>query len=155
MSLKVDDVMVKDVIIVVAEATVREAVELMNKHDIGCIVVLNRGKPVGIVTERDMLKRVLAKSVDPGKTTVSKIMSKPIIAGWSRMDIEDAARLMFRKNIKKLPIVEEGRLIGIVTLTDIAIAHVQPKMVEIIKELSSGGWLPPKRMKKVIDFYIT
>jgi len=146
--------MIKDVITVVAEATVKEAVELMNKHDIGCLVVMNRGKAVGIVTERDMLKRVLAKSIDPGKTTVSKIMSKPLIAGCSHMDLEDVARIMFRRKIKKLPIVEEERLIGIVTLTDIAIAHVEPKMVKVIKELSNGGWLPPKRMKKVIDFYI-
>ena len=60
MSLKVEDVMVRDVITVVAEATVKEAVELMNRHDIGCLVVMSRGKAVGIVTERDMLRRVLA-----------------------------------------------------------------------------------------------
>ena len=154
MSLKVEDVMVRDVITVVAEASVKEAVELMNRHDIGCLVVMSRGKAVGIVTERDMLRRVLAKSVDPGGIKVSRIMSKPLIAGCSHMDLEDVARIMFRRKIKKLPIVEEGRLIGIVTLTDMAIAHVEPKMVKVIKELTNGGWLPPKRMKKVIDFYI-
>jgi len=154
MSLRVEDVMVKEVITVKAGAPVREAVKLMNNHEIGCLVVVNRGKPVGIVTERDMLKRVLAESIDPGKINVSKIMSKPLVAGWSHMDLEDAARLMFRKKIKKLPIVEGERLVGLVTLTDIAFAHVESKMVEVIKELSSSGWLPPRRMKKVIDFYV-
>ena len=154
MSLKVEDVMVEDVITVAAEATVMEAVGLMNKHEIGCLVVVTRETPVGIVTERDLLRRVLAESRDPRKTKVRQIMSKSLIVGWPHMDLEDAARLMFRKTIKKLPIVKEGRLIGLVTLTDIAVAHVEPKMVKVIKELSNGGWLPPKRMKKVIDLYL-
>lgn len=119
MSLKVKDVMVKNVITVGAEATVREAAKLMNKHEIGCLVAVKKGKPVGIVTERDMLKRVLLKSKDPQKTKVSKIMSKPLVVGEPQTDIRDAVRLMVEGKIKRLPIVEDSHVLGLVTFTDI------------------------------------
>ena len=119
MSLKVRDVMVKNVITVGAETTVKEAAKLMNKHEIGCLVVMKREKPVGIVTERDMLKRVLLKSKDPKKTKVSKIMSKPLVVGEPQTDIRDAVRLMVEGGIKRLPVVEDGHVLGLVTFTDI------------------------------------
>ena len=119
MSLKVKDVMVKNVVTVEAEATVREAAKLMNKHDIGCLVVMKSRKPVGTVTERDMLKRVLLKSKDPRKTKVSKITSKPLVVGGPQNDIRDAVRLMVEGKIKKFPVVEDGHVLGLVTLTDI------------------------------------
>lgn len=119
MSLKVRDVMVKNVITVEAEAGIREAATLMNKHEIGCLLVMKREKPVGIVTERDMLKRVLLKSKDVKKTKVSRIMSKPLVVGEPQTDIRDAVRLMVEGKIKRLPIVEDGHILGLVTLTDI------------------------------------
>jgi CBS domain-containing protein len=119
MSLKVRDVMVKNLITVGAETTVKEAAKLMNKHEIGCLVVMKREKPVGIVTERDMLKRVLLKSKDPKKTKVSKIMSKPLVVGEPQTDIRDAVRLMVEGEIKRLPVVEDGHVLGLVTFTDI------------------------------------
>jgi CBS domain-containing protein len=119
MSLKVEDIMIKDVITVGAEATVREATKLMYKQDIGCLVVMKRGKPVGIVTERDMLKRVLLKSKDPRKTRVDKIMSNPLVVGEPKTDIRDAVRLMIEGKIKRLPIVEDGHLLGLVNFPDI------------------------------------
>jgi len=151
MSLNVEDVMVEEVITVEADATVQEAVELMNKHEIGCLIVVLRGKPVGIITERDMLKRVLAESIDPEKIKVSEIMSAPLIMGRPAMEIEDAVRLMFKTKIKKLPVVQRGRLIGLVTLTDLT--RFQPHMIRILKKLSIKE-LPPKRLKKVVDYYV-
>ena len=154
MSLRLEDVMVGEVITVEADATVKKAVELMNKHEIGCLIVVNTEteKPIGIVTERDMLKRVLVELKDPRKTKVSEIMSKPLVFGTPHMDVEVAARLMFKKKIKKLPVVENGNLVGLVTLTDLA--RVQPEMIRILKKLSLKK-LPPKRMKKVLDYYVT
>lgn len=151
MSLNVEDVMVEEVVTVEADATVQEAVELMNKHEIGCLVVVLRGKPVGIITERDMLKRVLANSRDPEKIKVSEIMSAPLIMGKPEMEIEDAARLMFKTKIKKLPVVQKGRLVGLVTLTDLT--RFQPQIIRILKKLSVKE-LPPKRLKKVVDYYV-
>lgn len=154
MMLKLEDVMVSEVITVEADATVKKAVELMNKNEIGCLIVVDREteKPVGIVTERDMLKRVLVELRDPRKTRVSEIMSTPLIFGTPHMDVEVAARLMFKKKIKKLPVVENGNLVGLVTLTDLA--RVQPEMIRVLKKLSLKK-LPPKRMKKVLDYYVS
>jgi len=152
MSLKIENVMVVDVITVEAEATVREAVELMNRNEIGCLVVVDdEEKPVGIVTERDLLKRVLANRKDPVRAKVKDIMSKPLVTGTPHMDIEDAVRLMFKHKIKKLPVVEDGRLVGLVTLTDLV--RFQPQIIKILKELSNKQ-LPPKHMKKVVDYYV-
>jgi len=152
MSMKIENVMVVDVVTVKAEATVRDAVELMNKKEIGCLVVVDEEeKPTGIITERDLLKRVLAKRKDPVRTKIKDIMSKPLMTGTPHMDIEDAVRLMFKHKIKKLPVVENGRLVGLVTLTDLV--RFQPEIIRILKELSSKQ-SPPKHMKKVLDYYV-
>ncbi|MBE0512252.1 CBS domain-containing protein [Candidatus Bathyarchaeota archaeon] len=148
MSLKVADVMVEDVITVEEKTTIKKAVELMNKHEIGCLIVVKRGKPAGIVTERDMLKRVLLESKDPEKTKVNEIMSKPLIVGKPQMDIEDAVKLMFKRNIKKLPVADEGYLVGLVTLTDLVRSE---QIIRILKNLPDKE--TPKRMKKVVDYF--
>jgi len=127
--------MVQEVIKIRADATVKEAVEMMNKHEVGCLIVIKNGEPIGIMTERDILKRVIPESKNPEKTQVSEIMSTPLIAGGPDMYVEDAARLMFKKNIKKLPIMEKGKLVGLLTISDIArIAHIQPPF-KVIREL--------------------
>ena len=111
--------MVRDVITIRARATVKKAVALMDKYEIGCLIVMNRGKPVGIVTERDMLKRVLLRLKDPRKTEVSSIMSKPLIVGRLQTDIREAVMLMNERRIKRLPVIEDGRLLGLLSLTDV------------------------------------
>jgi len=148
MSLKLEDVMVEDVITVEEKATIKKAVELMNKHEIGCLIVVKRGKPAGIVTERDMLKRILLESKDPEKIKVNEIMSKPLIVGKPQMDIEDAVKLMFKRNIKKLPVTEKNHLVGLVTLTDLVRSE---QIINMIKELPAKE--TPKRMKKVVDYF--
>ena len=127
--------MVQEIIKIRADATVKEAVEMMNKHGIGCLIAIKNGKPIGIMTERDILKRVIPESKNPEKAQVSEVISTPLIVGGPDMYVEDAARLMFKKNIKKLPIMENGKLVGLLTLSDIArIAHIQPPF-KVIREL--------------------
>jgi predicted transcriptional regulator len=117
--------MVQEIIKIRADATVKEAVEMMNKHEIGCLIVTKNGKPVGIIPE----------SKNPEKTQVSEIMSSPLIAGGPEMYVEDAAKLMFKNSVKKLPIMEKGKLVGLLTISDIArIAHIQPPF-KVIREL--------------------
>lgn len=153
--MDVKEIMVQDVITVKADTTVKEAVKIMNKNEIGCLVVENDGKVVGIMTERDLLRRIIEESRDPEEVKVSEIMSKPLIVGATHMDVEDVVRLMFMWKIKKLPILEDGRLIGLITLTDIArTAGMGSLLGKIIKELKESGWLPPKRMKKIVNYYI-
>lgn len=150
MSLKVEDVMIKDVIAVDAVSTVKEAVEIMNKHEIGCLVVIEQNKLVGILTERDILKRVLTVTKNPEKTKVGEIMTTRVLTVSPATDLEEAAKLMFESNVKKLPVVSEGKLVGLVTLTDLA--RFQPEIIRLLRRLI--GENTPKRMKKVLDYYI-
>jgi CBS domain-containing protein len=150
-SLKVEDVMVEDVVTVEDDVTVKRAVAIMNKYEIGCLVVTKRGKPVGIVTERDMLTRVLAESRNPETTKIADIVSRPLVIAEPDMDLEEAARLMFKMKVKKLPVVSDSRLVGLVTLTDIA--RFQPQIIKILKKIQASE-TAPKRMKKVADYYV-
>ncbi len=152
MPLKVEDVMVKDVITISYRASVKRAAQVMNKHEIGCLIVVKGRKAVGIVTERDMLKRVVAKAANPQKTKVEEIMSHPLIVVEPDMDLEDAVKLMFEMKIKKLPVVERGKLVGLISITDIARFH--PHIMDIIKKLAAQENMP-KRMQKVMCYYIS
>ena len=153
--MEVEDIMVQKVITIDPSATVKEAARLMNRHEIGCLIVVKQGKVMGIMTERDLLKKVVELGKNPEKTKVHDIMSKHLVVGAPHMEIPDAVRLMLQKKIKKLPIVTEGKIIGLVTLTDIArTTRIEPQMIGVIKELRKNGWLPPKQMKKVLDFYV-
>jgi len=147
--------MVHKVITIDPKAKVKEAARLMNRHEIGCLIAAKQGKVLGIITERDLLKKVVEQSRDPEKTEVHEIMSKHLVVGTPHMEIPDAVRLMLQKKIKKLPILTEGKMIGLVTLTDIArTTRIEPQMIGVIKELRKNGWLPPKHMKKILDFYV-
>jgi len=119
MSLQVKDVMVKNIVTIEAEDTAKKAAELMDKHNIGCLIVINYGNPIGIITERDMLKKVVLERRDPAKTKVGNIMSAPLMTSSPQADIRDAVRLMNERRIKKLPVIEDGNLIGLVSLTDV------------------------------------
>jgi len=123
----------------------------MNKHEIGCLIVVRNGKAIGIVTERDMLNRVLAQYRNPDRTKVSEIMTSPLVVADREMDLEEAARQMFKMKVKKLPVVSKGELVGLITLTDIA--RFQPQIIKMLKKEYIKAQTP-KRMQKVVDYYV-
>ena len=130
--------MVKDVIKVGSNTLVDDAVKVMNKNNIGCLIVADGGETRGIVTQRDLLEKVLEKAKDPRKLMVSDIMTKNLIVGSPHMEIHEAANLMFKKKIKKLPMVENGKLVGLLTLTNVArTVGVDKKMIELVEKLSN------------------
>jgi CBS domain-containing protein len=131
--LMVRDVMTKSVKTVQTGSTVREAVQKMNKFDIGSIVVMDNKRPVGIITERDILRKIVEQGIDPSVVKANDIMSYPLITAEPDQSIEEAARLMAKKGIKKLPVVEDGRLVGIVTSMDIMKAA--PKLMSLFQEI--------------------
>jgi CBS domain-containing protein len=134
MTMKIEEVMIKNVISLQRDVSAYDAVKLMNEKRIGCLVVLQYGQVVGIITERDMLERVLEKCKNPKETNVTEIMTKRVIVGKPDMQLAEAAKLMFEKKVKKLPIVEGNRLVGLVTLTDLArIASLDEKTMELIE----------------------
>jgi CBS domain-containing protein len=149
--LKVRDVMVREVITVDEDSKVKEAVDVMNEFQIGSLIVLEKGKAKGIVTERDFLRRVTAEAKDIMNTKVKEIMTTPLVVVEPGTDLEEAMKLMFKNKIKKLAVVDSNKLVGIVTLTDIA--RFQPQMIRMLKQLTTKQETP-KSMRKVIDYYI-
>ena len=150
-SLKAGDVMVREVITIDENASVKEAADIMNQFEIGSIIATRKGKAVGIITERDLLKRIVAEGKNAKKTRVKDIMSSPLVVITPNTDLEEAARLMFEKKIKKLPVIDQNRLVGLVSLTDIA--RFQPEIIKILQKLSAIQDTP-KSIKKVLDYYI-
>jgi len=137
--LNIEKLMIRNVITLQGDATVHEAVQLLNKHKIGCLIILNNnGQIAGIITERDLLERVLEQCKNPKQTKVSEIMTRKVITASPNTDIIEATRLMFKLKVKKLPITDGNKLVGIVTLTDIARAtSIDQKTIELIEQLSN------------------
>ena len=150
-SLRVEDVMITEVITIDENASVKEAADIMNQHEIGSLIAVRKGKAIGIITERDLLKRVIVEAKNAEKTKVSEAMSSPLEVIASGTDLEEAVRLMFQKKIKKLPVVDKKRLVGLVSLTDIA--RCQPAIMKILRTFAAAQDTP-KSMKKVLDYYI-
>jgi CBS domain-containing protein len=131
--LLVRDVMSKNVKTVRPNSTINEVVRKMNKFEIGSIIVADNEKPVGIITERDILRRVLEVTVASEAMKAKEIMSSPILTIDSQATTEEAATLMNSKRIKKLPVLEDRKLIGIVTSTDIV--RNEPRLVETLSKM--------------------
>lgn len=122
------------------DASVIDAVKKMNKFEIGCLVVIDGIRPVGIVTERDVLRKVVEASVDPSLMKVRDIMSTPLKVVSEDFSVERAAQVMLRYRIKKLPVVRDGNLLGIVTQTDLV--KSTPALVRLIDELGQSKVVP-------------
>lgn len=129
----VRDVMSKDVKVVRLDTLVKEVVATMNKFDIGSIVVVQSTRPVGIITERDILKRIVEPCMAPETLRAREIMTSPVVTISATASIDEAAKIMARKKIKKLLVMDNEKLAGMLTFTDI-VTHV-PNMLGILEEL--------------------
>ena len=114
----VKDIMTKNVITIDVNKTVFEAAQLMSDKGIGCLVVTDRGIPVGIITERDFVKRIVAQRAS-FDVKVSEVMSKSLVTVGPDASIKDAARLMSSNQIRRLPVLKQNKLVGIVVATDL------------------------------------
>jgi len=125
--------MVTNIKTVRVDDTVLDAVKKMNKFRIGSVVVLSGDRPVGIITERNILQRIVEPGLDPMVVKAREIMSAPLVTIEPYVPLEEAARLMVRHGIKKLPVVEGGKLVGMITTSDLV--RASPIQVSIIEEL--------------------
>lgn len=130
----VRDVMNKKVVVAKSDISIKKASEVMGKYHIGSLVVRDDEEIRGILTERDVLMSV-ARGKDPNETSIGEIMTKKVITIDPDSTLSDAVDLMIKHKIKKVPVVEEGKLIGIVTASDIVV--VEPKLVASIASLIS------------------
>ena len=133
-NLLVSEIMSENVRTVRPNSTVTEIVRKMNKFEIGSVVVVEGEKPVGIITERDILRRVLEVTLASEALKAKEIMSAPLITISDQSTVDEAARIMIDKRIKKMPVVREGKLVGIVTSTDVM--RSEPRLVELLGDIA-------------------
>ncbi|MCD6247892.1 MAG: CBS domain-containing protein [Hadesarchaea archaeon] len=131
-SVPVREAMTAKVLTVGPKATVARAAKLMSQNGVGSLVVVERGKPVGILTERDLLMKVVSENIRPSEIRVEEIMSRPVITTTPDEDIIEATRTLIRNKIRRLPVVENGKLVGIITASDIT--AVSPELMEVLPE---------------------
>jgi len=118
---RVSELMTKDVIHSVRQDfSVAEAAKRMRDVQRGCLVIVEGGRLVGILTERDIVQRVVAQGKSPESTMVSEVMSKPVISVGPEALVSDAANVMIRNKIRRLPITEGTDVVGMITVTDFA-----------------------------------
>jgi predicted transcriptional regulator len=133
-----------------ASDTVNEAVKILDEKGCSILVVLKNGKPLGVITERQILKKVILCCIDSKKIKVHQIMSKSFCFGNPEMELSDAARIMFYKKIDCLPIVHKEQLVGMIYLSDIIRCK---DSMEKIKDFTEP--IIPTEMEKAIDVYYT
>ncbi len=133
----IEEIMTPDVVTIQADATIVEAAEAMTDNNISCIVVLNDKEVTGVLTERDVLKRVIAAQKDPNTTKINEVMSSPVKTVPPDYSVFSASRLIENVNIRRLVVLEGNILKGIVTQTDIfrAVKHKLQNEEEKFHEL--------------------
>ena len=133
--VKVEDVMSSPVVTIKETDSVLTAAKLMKKHKIGCVVVLDKtGKPHGLITERDVVRRVTALDLLPSKVQAGKSMTKPAVTIAPSVNVTEAAKKMREVKIRRLIVVEDSKLKGIVTSNDIV--DITPALIDVIAEKS-------------------
>ena len=141
MTNSVRNAMTEDPRSIGASASVVEAARLMREEHIGSLPVTDDEKLVGMITDRDITTRVVAKAADPRLTSVGDVYSRDLVSVEPDRDLDDALELMARHQVRRLPVVEDGRLVGIVAQADIALREKEERTGELVEAISepSGG----------------
>jgi CBS domain-containing protein len=153
LALKVEDVMHPSVVTIDGKYSARQAAKMMDYRGVSSLVVVSKKRLAGIVTEKDLCTRVLAKGGDPEKVKVIEIMTQPVVIVKPDAPLENAIQVMLLQGIKKLPVMggEFGEdLVGILSLTDIAMLY--PALYATMKQLQESQ---PLQVEKDVDFYIS
>ncbi|MCX6648793.1 MAG: CBS domain-containing protein [Candidatus Bathyarchaeota archaeon] len=129
----VRDIMAKNVKTVRTDDSAHDAVVKMNKFDVGSVIVTNNNRPVGIITSKNILSRIVEPRLDASTVRAKDIMSSPLITIEPDTSIEDAAKLMAKKKIKQLVIMDKDKVLGILSTSDIVKAN--PTQLGILQEL--------------------
>ena len=131
------EIMTNDPVTIAPEATVADAAVLMRQREIGSVIVVEDGRPSGILTERDIVTKVAAENLQAAGIRVREVMTSPVISIHPHEEVADAARLMAQKKIRRLPVVRDGRLIGVITENDIL--RIWPGLLEVTRETARAG----------------
>jgi len=132
--VKIKDAIVKRIVSADGQESAKRGAELMIEHEVGSILVTKDGKYVGIVTEKDILGKVFLPGLDSEKTFLEEIMNSPLVTIRSDQTLGEAALLMLRRRIRRLPVVEDEKIVGMITEGDLDRATLDAMM------LLSGGF---------------
>jgi len=116
----VRDIMTKEIVTIDGDSTAHEAAKLMTEKGISSVFIVKDGNPIGIVTERDFIKKICAKELAVSQVKIGDIMSKILTTASPDTPIEVAVQRMVNHKIRRLPIMERGKIVGIITVTDLA-----------------------------------
>ena len=120
-------------------ASVVDAARLMANEDVGSLPVVDGGALVGMVTDRDLVVQVLAKDLDPGKVTVSEVASEnPVVTG-PEDSLDSALQRMAQEQVRRLPVVEDGRLVGILAQADVARTAKPDSTGQMVEQISEDN----------------
>ena len=146
--IKAEAVMNTKVAVIDENFSAKKAAEIMAQEGVSAIIITVKGKAQGILTERDILKRIVAEDKNSRKTKVKDIMSSPLVTIDPSTHLEEAARLMFKNKLKNLPVTHENRLIGLINLQDIC--RLQPEILRLLRQTMET----PRNLQKVLRHYI-
>ena len=150
--VKVEDVMSSPVVTIKDTDTVLTAAKLMKKSAIGCVVVVDKkGKPVGLMTERDVVRRVAALDLLPSKVQAGKSMTKPTATIDAVSDVTEAAKKMRQLKIRRLVVLQGGELRGIITSNDIV--DITPALIDVMAEKSQIAPIRPAKEATTLNGY--
>jgi CBS domain-containing protein len=138
----VKEIMATHILSLPVDRSGREAAELMSRADVGSLLVFAEGDPVGIVTERDFVRKIVSEGIDAAKVLVADVMSTPLVTVQSTATVEEASEMMTTYNIRYLPVVEEGEVVGIVAAKDIAMALAKEQNFEDVRLNAVAGVKP-------------
>ena len=137
MAKSVRDAMTENPRSIGASASVVEAARVMREEHIGSLPITDDEQLVGMITDRDITTRVVAEAADPMKTSVGDVYSRDLVTVEPGKDLDEALQLMARHQVRRVPVVENGRLVGIVTQADIALREKEKKTGELVEAISA------------------
>lgn len=143
--LKVGDAMTKSPIYISADATIHDCVQKMRNNEVGNLIILDGKKLRGIITERDIIYKVIAEKSDPSKIKAKDIMSDDVATISPEEDIQKAIKRMRDISVRRLPVVENDKLVGVLSVKDVL--RVEPQLFDIISE-KFVVWDMPKFLQK-------
>lgn len=146
----VGDVMTKKLITLPESSNARQVAIAMSGNMIGSVIITRDDHPLGIITEMDLVERVIARGSNPEKTVARDIMSSPVSVVDPRSDIMEAARKMAKYRIRRLVVVDKGKMAGIVTSRDIM--TTAPELVEILTEATKNRLVSSKKGDELAGF---
>lgn len=136
MAKSVRDVMTPSVRTVSPSQSLAEAAEVMKGEDVGSVPVVEEGRLAGIVTDRDIVIRAVAERRDPQTVKVADVASRELVTVEPEQDLDEALALMARHQVRRLPVVEAGQLVGMLAQADVAVEAKEKKVGETVEEIS-------------------